>query len=170
MKKLIVILTMLICSVSVADEPSLIDAISYLIDRNPHPKRGDLEWATEMANALEKAATEFGLDPYLLVAMADIESDFSPDVVSLKKLGPGGEKGILQCGKDCMRNCPYFIDDAAGQAMCGRVGCDWRLMIAPDAGAVTVMSGPRWHIMRAGSIVIPPPTTMPSGKPIKESA
>jgi hypothetical protein len=119
MKKLIVILTMLICSVSVAEDRSLLAAVSYLIDRAPHPKRGDLEWATEMANALKKAANEFDLDPYLLVAMADIESDFSPDVVSLKKLGPGGEKGILQCGKDCMRNCPYFIDDAEGQAVCG---------------------------------------------------
>jgi len=72
-----------------------------------------------MANALDKAAQEFSLDPWLLVAMAEGESDFTPAVISLKKLGPAGEKGILQCGKDCARKCPYFMDDVEGQAMCG---------------------------------------------------
>lgn len=119
MKKLIIVLVMLVSSISIAADNNLVDAVSYLIDREPHPKRGDLDWAVEMSNALEKAGEEYDLDPYLLAACADIESDFSPAVVSLKKLGPAGEKGILQCGKDCARNCPHFMDTAEGQALCG---------------------------------------------------
>lgn len=97
----------------------LVEAVSYLIEKEPHPKQGDVEWATEIAVAIENAAKVHDLDPWLLMAMAEIESDFTPAVLSLKKLGPAGEKGLLQCGKDCARKCPWFLDNVSGQALCG---------------------------------------------------
>ena len=122
MQKLITFfLVTFVTSVVVAQSinTGLVNAIDYLIEKDPHPKKNDPEWSVEMAQALDDAAKEYDLDPWLLTAMAEIESDFTPAVINLKKLGPAGEKGILQCGKDCYRKCPHFMDTVEGQALCG---------------------------------------------------
>ena len=94
-------------------------AITYLINRDPHPYQNKPAKIAEIARAIEKAAQMFDVDPLLLVAMAHFESHFSPQILSLKKLGKAGEKGLLQTGKDALRSCPYFVDTVEGQAMCG---------------------------------------------------
>jgi len=122
--KKVILISMIVfaASVGVAQEATsnLVEAISYLIDRQDfHPKKGDRGWSTEMAAMLEEVAEEFDLDPWLLIAMANPESHFRPDIVNGEKLGPADEKGILQCGKDCLRNCPHFHDTAKDMARCG---------------------------------------------------
>jgi len=95
------------------------DAVLFLIDNEPgHPKKGDAAFAGEIAGALVTAAAYKKFDEYDLVSCASYESNFLPAVLSLKKKGPAGEEGILQCGRECKRTCPHFMDTIEGQAMC----------------------------------------------------
>jgi hypothetical protein len=166
LKKLILfIMITLMASVSVAQSTSLIDAVSYLIDRNDgHPKKGDREWSIEMAVMLEEVAEEFDLDPWLLVAMANPESHFRPDIVSGKKLGPAGEKGILQCGKDCLRKCPHFHDTAKDMARCG---ANWFRMALDTCKGKGGKHSDEWAGLAyyaSGKYCDPPPDTRASEK------
>jgi len=95
-------------------------AVSFLIDRDPiHPKKGDREWARAMAGAICSAAEQYEVNPLTLAAMAEFESHFRPDIIEGKTKGKAGETGMLQCGPDCARKCPHFMDTVEGQAMCG---------------------------------------------------
>jgi hypothetical protein len=95
-------------------------AVEFMIGRQPgHPKAGDPQYATRIAKAMVTAGEQYGIDPWLLVAMGHWESRFRPDVLSLKTVGPAGEKGVLQCGKQCARACDHFMDTVEGQALCG---------------------------------------------------
>ena len=119
MKKIIITI-LLTTSVCMAGDSDLTLAISFLIDRHDwHPKNGDADYAREMAEAIEAGAQRYNVDPYLLAAMANFESHFRPAIVSQKIKGKAGEIGILQCGPDCARKCPHFMDTAKGQALCG---------------------------------------------------
>jgi len=112
-----------LCSSLVATatgDDRLTAAIAFLIDREPgHSKKGDLEYAKEISEAIESAALRYGESQWLIASMAYWESHFRPDVLSLKKKGKADEKGMLQCGKKCAAECPHFLDTVEGQALCG---------------------------------------------------
>jgi hypothetical protein len=94
-------------------------AVTYFVEREPHQLSGNTEMIDEIARAIVKASEKYGVDAYLLTSMASFESGFRPVVLSLKKKGKRGEKGLLQCGPDCARTCPHFLDTIEGQALCG---------------------------------------------------
>jgi hypothetical protein len=156
----------LIASIGVAQSVNsgLVDGISYLIEKEPHPKHGDIEWATEIAMAIEEAAIAYDLDPWLLTAMAEIESDFTPAVLSLKKLGPGGEKGLLQCGKDCARKCPHFMDNVQGQALCGARWLRMAFDVCEGKGGRHSDEWAGLAYYASGKYCDPPPDARPSEK------
>lgn len=98
----------------------LVKAIMFMIESESfHPKKGDVEFAEAMANAVKRAGEKYSVDPWLLAAMAHFESKYRPDIISGKVKGKAGEIGILQCGPDCARSCDHFMNDALGQAFCG---------------------------------------------------
>lgn len=95
------------------------EAVTFLIQRDPHPLQNNPTRIAEISVALCDAGSKYAVDPYLLTAMAWYESTFNSSVLSLKKLGKAGEKGMLQTGKQAVASCPYFMDDVKGQALCG---------------------------------------------------
>lgn len=110
------------------------NAVTFMIDKEPgHPKKDNQIWAAEIAEAITKAATANDHDPYLLTSMAHWESRFRPDILSGKTKGPNGEIGLLQCGKDCASNCPHFMDNVDGQAMCGAMWLTKAKTDCPDS-------------------------------------
>jgi len=94
-------------------------AVTFLIKRDTHPLQNNPARIAEISVALCDAGSHYEVDPYLLTAMAWYESHFQPAILSLKKKGKAGEKGLLQVGKQGAGSCPYFMDDVAGQALCG---------------------------------------------------
>ncbi len=94
-------------------------AVTFLIQRDPHQLQNNPARIAEISVALCDAGSRYDVDPYLLTAMAWRESTFRPIVLSLKKLGPAGEKGLLQVGREAAATCPHFMTDVKGQALCG---------------------------------------------------
>jgi len=94
-------------------------AVTFLIERDTHPLQNNPARIAEISVALCDAGSRYDVDPYLLTAMAWYESTFNPAVLSLKKLGKAGEKGLLQVGREAAASCPYFMTDVKGQALCG---------------------------------------------------
>ena len=110
------------------------DAVLFLMENEPgHPRKGDAEFAGEIADALVVAAAYKNFDVYDLVSCASYESNFLPAVLSLKKKGPAGEEGILQCGRDCKKTCPHFMDTVEGQAMCSVRWMDKARAVCPGS-------------------------------------
>ncbi len=94
-------------------------AVTFLIHRQPHPLQDKPGPIADISIAICDAGARYEIDPLLLTAMAYRESTFRPDILSLKTKGKAGEKGLLQCGKECAGSCPHFLDTIDGQAMCG---------------------------------------------------
>ena len=95
------------------------EAVTFLIHRDPHPLQNNPARIAEISVALCDAGSRYDVDPYLLTAMAWRESTFRPAVLSLKKKGEAGEKGLLQVGREAAASCPHFMTDVKGQALCG---------------------------------------------------
>ena len=77
----------------------------------------DQEYAEELVAAFEYASILFDVPRNLLMAMAYRETVFRPHLV-----GPAGERGILQTGKQAMRSCSEWcggVETPGGGALCG---------------------------------------------------
>lgn len=163
--KVVFVCLLLFCFASHTDERSrFVDAVLYLIDREPgHPKKGDRAWADSMASALINAASEYDRDPWLLIAMANPESKFRPDIISGKTRGKADEIGILQCGPDCRKDCPHFMDTVDGQALCG---ARWLSMAFDACEGRGGGKGHTWAALAyyASGQYCDPPAGVPEGK------
>jgi len=127
-----------------AQDDATLTAVLYLVQQHPHPLADNADALTEIADALDDAAQEYQVPPLLLVSMAWFESSFRVDVLSLKKIGALGEKGLLQTGPHAVRDGRCDTSTIAGQALCGarwlavaRDGCDGSI----ERGLVLYASG-----------------------------
>ena len=112
---LVCALLMLVCFSAAGSGKGISAAVAFLIEREPgHPKKGNAEWIREIEEAIASAARTYHRDPWLLTSMANWESRFRPDILKGKKKGKADEVGLLQCGRDCARKCPHFLDTIEG--------------------------------------------------------
>jgi hypothetical protein len=103
-----------------AQDDVTLTSVMYLVQNyQHHPIADDSDLMIEIADAIDAAAHEYDVPALLLVAMAWHESKFRVDILSLKKIGALGERGILQTGPHAVRDGHCNTTTIQGQAKCG---------------------------------------------------
>lgn len=94
-------------------------AVTYLINAQPHPFQGNQEKINEISEAICSASTAYpSVDPWLFLAMGWFESHFLPKILDLEHLGQRGEKGGWQVGRQAAKMCKQDLKSIKSQALC----------------------------------------------------